>query len=86
MHFILSKLAPDKDCCIGTHCFLYGHMHWSCMNGTLIPYCSVDNQVYVLAATDNSSAIKWIEKLQVSGMEKPQSSALFNGTCNFQYS
>ena len=28
--------------------------------------CSVDNQVYVLAAKDNSSAIKWIEKLQVS--------------------
>ena len=43
--------------------YVYGHMHWSCMNDTIVH--SVDNQVYVLAAKDNSSAIKWIEKLQV---------------------
>ena len=27
--------------------------------------CSVDNQIYTLAAKDNSAAMNWIEKLQV---------------------
>ena len=36
-----------------------------CIEVAITIVYSVDNQVYVLAAKDNSSAIKWIEKLQV---------------------
>ena len=43
--------------------------------------CSVDNQVYLLAAKDNSAAINWIEKLQVLTVLYSLGVTFMNGIC-----
>lgn len=68
MPFTLSKLLAPNDVIVLAHIVSYLgiciEVAWMVALITIV--CSVDNQVYVLAAKDNSSAIKWIEKLQVS--------------------
>ena len=48
---------------------------------TYLHVYSVDNQVYILAAKDNSAAINWIEKLQVLAVLYSLAAQFMSGLC-----